>query len=176
MSIISEALKKAQESSRYASPGLKIKKPAAPPADRTKRKPLSFNIPLIIFILVLLAGPAFFFLRQNPARSTAVRQPVPEKELAPKSEFEESARKEKPLAESKRDIVPPSIASGMDFQYRESINLNGIMYTPEKPLAIINNSVMAQGDTVGEFTILRIERDSVRFGFKDEEFVIRLKR
>lgn len=58
---------------------------------------------------------------------------------------------------------------------REIVNLSGIMYTPDIPLAVINDAIWCEGETVGGFKILDIKENYVRLDSNGEEITIRLK-
>ena len=52
---------------------------------------------------------------------------------------------------------PPAAASGSGAVLR----LNGILYCESKPLAVISDLIVGQGDEVGGMRVLKIERDRV---------------
>lgn len=66
-----------------------------------------------------------------------------------------------------------TIVTGM--KYPEFI-LNGIMYIEGGPRAIINNSIVEEGDAVSGANIKRIDRKSVVLEYNGVEIVLNLKR
>ena len=50
------------------------------------------------------------------------------------------------------------------------------MYTPKKPLAVINSNIWGIGDVVNDFKIVEIKEDSVKVMAESQEFVIKLKK
>ncbi|MCM8782300.1 MAG: general secretion pathway protein GspB [Candidatus Omnitrophica bacterium] len=54
--------------------------------------------------------------------------------------------------------------------------LNGIMYLAKKPQAIINGSIVEEGDMVSGATVMKIEKNSVVLKFDDTEMILSLKK
>lgn len=75
----------------------------------------------------------------------------------------------------------PSRAFGMrkidmEFPRRASgLNLSGILYDWEKPMAIINKRVVAKGTFVSGAEILEIQPNYVRVSFKGKELTLKVK-
>ncbi|MFC1806847.1 hypothetical protein ACFL0T_00565 [Candidatus Omnitrophota bacterium] len=56
------------------------------------------------------------------------------------------------------------------------IFLEGIIYDPKgDSVAIVNDLIVKENDTIGTITIKKIESESVIFLYKDEEYVFKLK-
>ena len=53
-----------------------------------------------------------------------------------------------------------------------SIKIEGILYNATSPIVIINGKIYKVGDTYKGAQIIQISKDSVKFTFQDEEFVI----
>jgi len=53
--------------------------------------------------------------------------------------------------------------------------LNGIMYTPASPQAVINDTIVAEGDNVGGFSIVKISPNRVMVASGGEEFELELR-
>jgi len=66
--------------------------------------------------------------------------------------------------------LPPQPASAMP-----TLVLNGIVYDEEKPYAIINNKVLLKGDLVDGAALSEINRDSVKFVFNGREYELKAK-
>ncbi len=54
--------------------------------------------------------------------------------------------------------------------------LSGIMYLAGRPQAVINNSVVEEGDTVSGARVVSIDRNAVLLNFNDLEITLTLKR
>lgn len=179
MSVIAEALKKAQDTARRkASPSkktdIKEPKPIKPPTGKRSRPFYIYAIPLLVLVLLFSVVFVFYFLRQNRVEipeviEVEVIEEVKEKEPVLEAQLENPA----PQDFSPAAMLAPSLT--LD-EVKESIHLNGIMYTPEKPLAVINNSIWAEGEIIGRFKISEIGEDFVKVVSNGEEFVIKLKR
>ena len=171
MSVISEALKKAQAPSQtgtglFQRKTLSTKKPlhAKKPA-QPKKKFLFFSITaLVVAFLIFFANfLSSYFLRQNLAieEPKAVEAPIALPIYS--ADLEEEALPA---------VITPTITAN---EIRSAVRLTGIMYTPKKPLAVINGAVWKQGERIGKFEILKIEENSLTVGADDQEFVVRLK-
>jgi hypothetical protein len=52
---------------------------------------------------------------------------------------------------------------------RSALQLNGIMYDPRQPMAIVNGKLVGVGDEVGGFRVKEISKDGVRLdGYEGE--------
>lgn len=171
MSIIAEALKKAQGTSIRKTP--QEKEGASPlpvrkeprtgtPSKKTLSQPYARRV-LAGGIMIILAALLFFaFPRQAPTEKEA--------SLTEKSTYAVEQETEKTQVSQK--ISAPITLT----EVNREINLNGIMYTPHKALAVINKSIWGVGDAIGKFTILKIGKDYVTVGSGSSSFDIRLKR
>jgi hypothetical protein len=183
MSIIAEALKKAQETSKaHKQPVPIVEKKFARPAKK-KLHPLIALISGLLLVISLL-GVAFYFTPAGPLGMQPTVEPTRE-EIAPAASpadaSDKTQNKPKPQPaeneEKGEPALPPTpTPPTLPAFSRESIDVNGIMYSPGKPLAIINDNIAAEGDTVGNVKILKIGKDFVRFDADGEEFEIKLKR
>jgi hypothetical protein len=168
MSIITEALEKAQK------PNQKIGRSPVASIRGKRRPPLSakrFVIALLIFSLI----PSAYFLSQilinkeltvyEETRSSTgnVEALLAELDLA----LEEEA----PPAPSQAAVSSPAVP---DADVAETIKLTGIMYTPENPLAVINDSIWREGDSIGEVKILKIGKDFLKVDSSGRERTIKL--
>lgn len=146
MSIISEALKKAQIVPGSARRKFIVKKPA-------------------IFLLFFLMLALSFFLY----RSLAEKKPV---ELV-------SEPVETPVAVEEKEPPFFSQAQSLELspdQVTDVIHLTGIMYTPKKPLAVVNGGVWSEGEYIGKFKIQEIGQDFLKISSNGRESVIKLRR
>jgi len=61
-----------------------------------------------------------------------------------------------------------------NFLSQKSLKLEGIMWDPDDPYVIINDEILRVGDEIEGVTILKIEKESVTFGYKDKTVVMPL--
>lgn len=173
MSIIAEALKKAQETAVKRTVPLQ-------PVKKTKKRNSHLYSIIVVCVLLLFSGVILFsFLRPGPIETNTEEKisgkSVPEK-LTSKPESPSYARETIAEKEEKKIIAPKPLAIIGTEDITKRIQLNGIMYTPGKPLVVINDNIWAEGDTVSGFKILRIEENSVKVASNGQEFIIKLKR
>jgi len=171
MSIIAEALKKAHGSSVRKTPQQKEEASPPPvrkeprtgtPSKKTLSQPYARRVLAGGTIIILAAILFFAFPRQAPTEK--------EVSLTEKSTYVVEQKAEKTQVSQKMP-APVTLT-----EVNKEINLNGIMYTPQKALAVINKSIWGVGDTIGKFTILKIGKDYVTIGSGSSSFDIRLKR
>ncbi|MCK5706301.1 MAG: hypothetical protein KAI43_01515 [Candidatus Aureabacteria bacterium] len=58
-----------------------------------------------------------------------------------------------------------------DFLSRQNIKLEGIIWDPTDPYAIINDKILRTGDEFDGITIIKIEKERVTFEYKDKTIV-----
>jgi len=168
MSIIAEALKKAQKSSLE---------------EKAREIPVKFNFSrLRVYAIFIASGIVLALL--IPALLPPVRALLKEyktsKETLPaspsyalKADEIEKPKVEVEIAEA---VVQAVLAPITLAEVNETIKVSGIMYTPQKPLAVINDSIWGEGDIVGKFKIIEIERDFIKVDSSGREFIVKLKR
>lgn len=161
MSIIAEALKKIQE-----SPPRRSERKFPEEAGRKERKG-SFYIYVGLFTVILFfvfAGHMFGLWSMKPTKQIEEILPTMERPafVGEAEVLEEPAGTAAPIVKY-ADLI-------------KKINLNGIMYTSEKPLVVINDSIWGVGDAVGDFKIVEIQEDFIAVSSGDEKFIIKLKR
>jgi hypothetical protein len=171
VSIIAEALKKAKESQEHKS------RPAI--ESIIARRTLRARVFLIAACMTVALSVSLFFLFSTLAPHK--KQATAESNMP--IENSSYVLETVPPAAGTRDVVTedetPAVVPDAPVTLAEvnaSIKLNGIMYTPEKPLAVINDSIWTEGDIVGKFKILEIGKDFVKVGHGKSEFNIRLKK
>lgn len=197
MSIIVEALKKAQGSLKTTLSTRGRNAPSLPPPEMRKPR-IKKHIGVWVFTsLILLAAASFYFLNRNLTKKDLLPiSPAPTITGSVALKEEPAALKEE---ESPQILFPsPSLASVPAptltpapspatapaaspppltlAVVNKAIDLDGIMYTPKKPLAIINGGVWGEGDYIGKFKISKIEKDFVKITSEGQEFIIRLRR
>ena len=163
MSIIAEALKKAQKS----SPGGRSRKI---PASRKERRARVYAIfaasgtALLLLILALsLLGRALLKEYKTAKKASTG---------SPSYALKADEVKQEEIAKS-AFLLPAFITLA---EVNEEIKVSGIMYTPQKPLVVINDSIWCEGDTVGKFKITKIEKDFIKVDSSGREFIVKLKR
>jgi hypothetical protein len=201
MSIIVEALKKAQGPLKQAARSTVKDAVSLPPSVAEKSKPKTKkHIGVWIFALFLLIGGlSFHFLRPpSPSGGSALlkNEPGALKETAAlREEIIESANtnvsevEPRSIPESVEASTPtptpapipaapsprPSSPALTLAMVSEAIDLDGIMYIPGRPRAIINGAIRREGDRIGKFTLSKIEANLVRITSKGQDFIIRLR-
>jgi len=172
MSIIAEALKKAQKTSLDK----KVKRGAE--QRKSRRPPIKFDFSrLRIYLIYALSGAAIFFVILS---LSLLRRTLPK---------DDKTTAEKPAAGStyvlKADEVKQEEMAGPATilpayitltEVNEDIRVSGIMYTPKRPLVLINDSIWGEGDTVGKFKIIKIGRDFIKVDSNGQDFIVKLKR
>jgi len=180
MSIIAEALKKAQKTP--ARPAV-TPQGKTPPQDRknvSQPKPKSpiFFVRLFVILVFFLSAITLFILFRNDNQASHAGSPDINAETVNASPVINtgpmSPEPLKPVEEA--PATPPITPSIIHRDISDVVKLNGIMYTPKKPLAVINGSIRGVGDYVQEFKILEIGKDFVKVGSAEEEYVLKLQR
>lgn len=171
MSIITEALEKAERPTLAGSDG-DGKKPKS-----QKKRSLLFPKYILIMLAVFFAASFVYFLSKNLVAPvlTSIEAEKPAI-LGDRDKKSEEMPQISPAHEEKSASPFPAIsADSSPSRINDTINLTGIMYTPEMPLAVINDSIWGEGETIGEFKILEIERDYIKLGSNGKEYTVRLK-
>ncbi|UCD55247.1 MAG: hypothetical protein JSV93_00170 [Candidatus Omnitrophota bacterium] len=185
MSIIVEALKKAQGPGKTIPPSRR-EDMLLPSRPRARKPEVKKRITAWIIASFLLLGVvSFYFLSLNLIKKILPTSPSTDDFAALREEAEKPSYVLRPVEESQPIIaslpmIPsPRVASSLSLTFAEvkkSIDLSGIMYTPEKPLVVVNGNVWGEGDYIGKFKISKIEKDFIRVTSGDQEFIVRLKR
>jgi hypothetical protein len=173
MSIIAEALKKAKDRTENIKISLADVASLNTPKINIHKKNNTIRLAIIFLILfggLFLASYSWYSLITNASAPISINEETP---IMPEQTTKHTyVEKEGSLnRESLSTAIPITIS-----QVNNSLELSGIMYTPKKPLAVINNNIWGVGDTVSGFRILEIKEDAVRVGMESQEFVIKLKK
>ncbi|MFC1576456.1 hypothetical protein ACFL3J_02160 [Candidatus Omnitrophota bacterium] len=199
MSIITDALKKAQGSSpdvQAPPPRVEKKRPivSLPPRKKIVPKPAPkddflyipkpepvkpahtnepFHTPasiaaMAIVALIILGLGAFFILEKTSKEASP--GPTSANAKAGASSFAYEVGAESPVTAGETS-KPATQAS----EINETIALTGIMYSQKKPLAVINNAILGEGEKIGKFQIRAIEKNSIRISSDDKEFVVKMR-
>lgn len=183
MSIINEALKKAQEDNRQQADaaGQEAAQQASAPSDakaysspsaRRHNLKLSTEIKRVVpalIILIVIAAVLFYskgFFRSVSPAANLLLAPVHMVKTAFPPATASPAQEETQQAAA----VTPVFQDTLDFPI---LRLSGIVYDNERPYAIVNNRVVSKGDTIDGATLIEVRQESVMFVFNDKEFEVR---
>ena len=167
MSIITDALKKNQ-----APRATELKKtyPEAKKENPVILKKSKKN--LVVVLIVFLGGLLVYF-----SYYYTVTTPQAKRYLVPPKTYSQEYQKSMELPFVVEPVEKKKVVSALPLNSIDKIvNLNGIMYTPERPLVVINDSIWTEGDSVQGFLISEIGKDFVKVSQDGQEFILRLKR
>jgi len=139
------------------------------------------TVPRLLILILLLA----FFSSCKKVPDAAERVKRPRKNVAAKEIKLKPIEEEKFLYAShdKRDpFVPlvdkkgrPVSVVGGGLQFKASdLYLEGIIWDPIKPMAIISDEVVSSGDKIRGVTIQKIEKDKVILNYQDKSFELKM--
>ena len=177
MSIISDALKKTQTkrstSRRETESIVQVAPNSQELADLLKKKSLikdlkrksNFSrrgpVRLISLALVFIGTAALVMYFTRFAIMNAANEPV-------------GIQKPIAIAEIKKNIAQLK-ETLKTVDVLQTPTLNGIMYTPTSPQAIINDTIVTEGDMVSGFSVVKISPESVMVSSGEEEFELELQ-
>lgn len=179
MSIIAQALEKAEKSARGAGktkrfrPGI----PEVKEIKAEKRRP-SMQGATVIFLVLLIAAAAYAVNRSLITGGFTAKTPAAREISEVRGIADAPSAALPPLAEAKESakILPTVPKALTPDDVKDMVRLTGIMYTPERPLAVVNDAVWSEGEHVGDFKILKIGEDFLKVDRDGSEFVLKLKR
>jgi type II secretory pathway component PulC len=157
MSIIYDALKKAEKNINNPQPLTETGKISEDP--KTRRK-LYFIYALVVCLGIFIANFAFTYLTSSKNKSLI--SPKPHK-IAKKENLSSPAQltPTKAAPQSKPAPIKVKPASGSKRESTESLTLNGIFFSQNDGYALINNQIVKDGDTVDGAVVKKITADSV---------------
>ncbi len=187
MSIIQEALKRAQ----YNYSGKKslpqahedpVQEPAIPvPAVVTDARAINKKISIIVYVIVLLSLVTGFGIRTLFSKIATTDKEIRSKDLvvAPQrtSPDKEAASPISSGAVERATGKLLALVSPGQINQPPNLVLNGIMYIEEKPKAIINGTVVREGDVISGATVTSITPDNVllKYNNNDNKVEVALK-
>jgi len=187
MSIIQEALKRAQYNyaGKKSSPPAHeepIQKPAVPaPAELPDTRLITKKIGVIVYVVVLLALVTSFGIRTLFLKIVTIDKEKRSKDLTvavQKSPPDNAVPPSVPVVAVERATEKP-LAPASSGQVNQSPNLvlNGIMYVQEKLKAIINGTVVREGDVISGATVTSITEKNVllKYNNNDNQVEVSLK-
>lgn len=178
MSIIQEALKKAQGVEKKAVLSVKADhEPSREPAGKeilaaagiARKAPRKNNLPLIFVIAVAAiaaVGAASFIAFNRPTAPAKPARPAKPADTAPVQ-----TPKVLPAMEPVKTQTPPETPARSDAP---AFNLSGIMYIESAPKAIVNGTMVMEGDIIGGATVKKISKTSVFLTYEDKEIQLSL--
>ncbi|MBU1122515.1 MAG: hypothetical protein KKF54_07480 [Candidatus Omnitrophica bacterium] len=148
MSIIYEALKKAEEKNNLRKPVIK------------KRKNPNFKVIFFVFVVLISTG-AFYMIWQaisvlkSPSENGIIytEETIDNKQVAINAKKIDKRKKSNKLGKAKKKVN----AFREDIVYR----LQGIVYDEDNPFAIINGKQIGVGQKVEEALLTRISHDGI---------------
>jgi cytoskeletal protein RodZ len=181
MSIITEALKKAQKEKPAGDPppATRIEESfleSFPKKNVTAQRTVSGSLPYVLFGGALTVLVMVFFVVANNSNSF-----IPKDNAASVAAFVDQA---KPLqsvpepassAKDTRPVFQPSRQTAKQEQYKPEPELSGIMYTPTRPQAVINGQPVFEGENVDGYTVVKIYPDRVKLSLNGVETEVKLK-
>jgi type II secretory pathway component PulC len=174
MSIIQEALKKAQGYIEAKKDSQLPQKERETGYSIKHAKRAKIILSLVSIVLLILVVGQMLFVRKTTTDfkgSIASRQEVTYKKL-------DAAMDIKPAAVSPVE-GPSSAAKPIEYFTLKpnppELILNGIMYLPECPQAIINNVVVTVGDIIKGAVVRKINKNNVVLDYNNVEITLDLK-
>jgi hypothetical protein len=157
MSLINDALKRAEEAQQKTPPG----GPSLAPVEFPSRTGAGRFLPLLV---ILLLATACFFLGLAMAKRPLTRIVNRPETTAPQPVGPVSS----PVAAAPAVVSETSVAAGSNSTPVPSIpapppppKLQGIVYDPVRPWAIVDGRTVYPGSHVGNFRVKEISKDTV---------------
>lgn len=190
MSIIQEALKKAQTT--YARKTVPVADKTIPkdpvdaglaaPQPETKSRsavmPFTKLMPAVALILIVIGFCLISFVSNKFAQSP---RSDAHQDVSYKPTVKDIPAAEMPIRNfgiNAQDLATPiksNFSAGPAFIGAPELTLNGIMYLQERPRAIINGSMIGEGDFLEGYTVTKIDETSVQLRSNKAEITLRLK-
>jgi len=179
MSIISDALKKAQDRRTGTIPRSESTGSHGPAAGHS---PARKSIVIGILALLVISGLAFGVLARRGMQATVAAGPGTDKDAAsPLSHsVKEAVSPVRTAAETLAARLPKIIGTPASSEEPKPAKmpapeLNGIMYSPTKPQAVVNGEMVSEGETAGGWTVEKIFPDRVLLSSGEEETELKLR-
>ena len=171
MSLINDALKRAQEAQRKDSPAYIVSpmRPNAPaparmPMPRRKQRNFSWIMPVVIILLVLVA--VFFMVMAMAERTVKTIVAAPEISTTQPVETAAAPAPNPPAptavvaTEPPPEVIGPAAIIVADVP-KPVIILQGVVNDPKHPWAIVNGKTVYLGDNVEGMRVTKISRSSI---------------
>ncbi|MBN2121025.1 MAG: hypothetical protein JW734_08255 [Candidatus Omnitrophica bacterium] len=158
MSLIYEALQKIEKRPSY----------------KTSPKNKERHIFLFLLLIAISAGIIYISIPKNTPVKTATINTKTEQNLV--KEYSRQTNKEqipdKPQTFSYSE--PPISFYKKLMQKEEKLRLSGIIYSPDKAMAVINGRIVGQGETIAKAEVLKITEKSVELNRNNEKIILTL--
>jgi hypothetical protein len=190
MSIINEALKKAEEESQRRKEKSKEFVSTQPePQELKKEASLKRSLIAKFFLLGILCITAIAISLTSIKKKTTYPPVSADKppQITKTGEQALSVKGEDLPAPADADSSPsppvpahprPPEGQGRRGKVRKAslpfLSLEGIVWDEKKPLALINNKILSEGDVVREAKIVKISKKEVKLIFQGREFTLRV--
>jgi hypothetical protein len=173
MSLINDALKQARRSQQNNPPSIQ---PPLPPVESVSRGGMNWF--LLVAIVLLLAVAGFFIglsltkhTPQPPATApppmlATAPEPLPIQPAESVSNSTPVVTNTPSVSNEVADVPPPP----------PEPKLQGILFDPTRPCAIVDGTTVFVGDRAGEFRVTAISKDKVTLKSGTETKVLRLDR
>lgn len=171
MSIIDEALRKAAEARKnLPEPDELVSEPQPEPEVERKKKSNKRLIILVIFLFVGCTLLFSIFVVKKPLIGGKI-----EKQSTPKVSFEEEVIF--PVPKPKEDSAKETVIQEAVIQEERSpsLSLSGIIHGYGKPVAVINERIVEEGDFIGGARVVEIGQGGVRLNFEGKDFSLTLR-
>lgn len=184
MSIIQEALHKAQvdvkapearQDGSQVKNTYEVKTALKPAVKKIKGKTTPVMKILTSLLLIVLAAFAVFSAKQFLSSGKKSQDKIsdsPTQEVTYRPIVKTDAKISDDIGPQGQTVAAASLK---DIAGHPSLMLNGIMYLEERPRAIINNSIVEAGDSVGGATVTKINPKNVVLEYNDVEITLNLK-
>ncbi|MFC1514642.1 hypothetical protein ACFL5X_01945 [Candidatus Omnitrophota bacterium] len=156
MSIIYDALKKIEGTAYYR------------PNRRINSKKLILPLVIAVAAMVLLSWPR----ARTGTALPAGRQAMPAEQ---KIEVTQAPQSKITLPPARLAKEPRTLMLRDPFSQQSQFKLSGIIYSPEKPMAIINSKTVSIGEIVNQATVAKIDADSVELSLNNKTLVLTLE-
>jgi hypothetical protein len=169
MSLINDALKQARRSQQNNPPS---SQPPLPPVESVSRGGMSWFLLVVIVLLLAVAG---FFIGLSLSKHTpSPPPPATAPELSPIQPVESVSNSlpvftNTPSGSNEVAAIPPPPPP-------PEPKLQGILFDPTRPCAIVDGATVFVGDRVGEFLVTAISKDKVTLKSGTETKVLSLDR
>ena len=180
MSIISEALKKAQSKRteelvlRSGDDGSVVLQSRTTPHSTKSRQPKIILYIAITLAVFILASAALLYWNQHGVKSDP-NEFISEIKKAEKTEKQSIGFSSPTIQENTTKtppVVPPIVA---EIAPSKAPTLEGIMYSPLRPQAILNGRIVSNGDALDGFTVVEIFPDMVTLKSGEETLTLRIR-
>ena len=128
---------------------------------------------LIVPLLIIVAAAMLFSNWQATTSLRKISQPAI-KDLE-KTPLAKKAPLKKPYAAIDKEPHPLVVRDPFSNATSSPFKLSGIIYSPDRPVAIVNGKTVSIGELVGEAKVADIKEGSVELSFHDQTIILTLE-